>query len=91
MGPYKKEFRLLPRKTMHVWAGAPVDLSDLAGRPLDHATLDIATNRIDQAVTELLEGIRGQTAPAERYSPAKARRQERESTGALDEEDQCPE
>ena len=78
----------MPRKTMHVWAGKPVDLSDLAGRPMDHATLDIATDRIDQAVTELLEGIRGQKAPTERYSPAKARRQERESTEALDKENQ---
>jgi hypothetical protein len=55
---------------------------------MDHATLDIATDRIDQAVTELLEGIRGQKAPTERYSPAKARRQERESTEALDKENQ---
>jgi len=73
---------------MHVWAGEPVDLSDLAGRPLDHATLDIATDRVVQAITKLLEGIRDQKAPAERYAPAKARRQEREATGALDEEDQ---
>jgi len=88
IGPYKKEFRLLPRKTMRVWAGEPVDLSDLAGRPLDHATLNIATDRIVQAITELLEGIRDEKAPVERYSPAKARRQEREATDALNEEDQ---
>ena len=59
-----------------------------AGRPFDHATLDIATDRIVQAITELLEGIRDQKAPVERYSPAKARWQEREATDALDEEDQ---
>ena len=63
-------------------------MSDLAGRPLDHATLAIATDRIVQAITELLEGIRDEKAPVERYSPAKVRRQEREATDALNEEDQ---
>jgi 1-acyl-sn-glycerol-3-phosphate acyltransferase len=78
MRPYRKEFKILPRKTMHVWAGEPVDLSDLADRPLDHETLDIATDRIMQAMTELLEGIRGEQAPTERFSPVKARREARE-------------
>jgi len=78
MRPYRKEFKIFPRKTMHVWAGEPVDLSDLADRPLDHETLDIATDRIMQAMTELLEGIRGEQAPTERFSPVKARREARE-------------
>ena len=41
-----------------------------------------------EAITELLEGIRDEKAPVERYSPAKARRQEREAIDALNEEDQ---
>ena len=35
IGPYRKEFRILPRKAMRVTAGPPVDLDDLRGRPLD--------------------------------------------------------
>jgi 1-acyl-sn-glycerol-3-phosphate acyltransferase len=67
--PYKKELRLLPRKTMHVRAGKPVDLSDLAGLPLDQATLELATNRIVDAMTRLLADIRDEQPPAERYNP----------------------
>jgi len=67
IGPYRKEFRILPRKTMHAWAGAPVDLDDLRGRPLDSETLRTATDRIMAAVTELLEQIRGEAAPAIRF------------------------
>ena len=35
MRPYVTEFRILPRKTMHVVAGPAVDIDDLRGRPLD--------------------------------------------------------
>lgn len=64
IGPYKKEFRLLPRKTMHAWAGPAVDLDDLRGGSLDAETLRVATERIMAAVTGLLEEIRGERAPA---------------------------
>ena len=67
IGPYRKEFRVLPRKTMHVVAGPPVDLDDLRDRAMDAATLREATERIVAAITGLLEGIRGETAPAERF------------------------
>jgi 1-acyl-sn-glycerol-3-phosphate acyltransferase len=67
IGPYRKEFRILPRKTMRVTAGPPVDLDDLRGRPLDSATLHEATERVIAAITTLLEGIRGETAPIERF------------------------
>lgn len=58
MRPYKKEMRLLPRKTMHVDVGPPVDLSDLYGRPIDADTLHEATERIMAAITQLLQQIR---------------------------------
>ncbi|HSN07374.1 MAG TPA: lysophospholipid acyltransferase family protein [Candidatus Angelobacter sp.] len=67
IGPYRNEFRILPRKVMRVTAGPPVDLDDLRGRTLDGATLREATERIMAAITTLLEGIRGETAPAERF------------------------
>ncbi len=67
IGPYRKEFRILPRKVMRVTAGPPIDLEDLRGRPIDAGTLRIATERLVAAITVLLEGIREETAPAERF------------------------
>ena len=58
MGPYKMEMRLLPRKTMHVIVGPPVDLSDLYDRPLDADTLHLATERIMADITEMLRQLR---------------------------------
>ena len=45
LAPYADGLRLLPRKTMHVWAGPPVDLADLQGRPLTREVLGEATDR----------------------------------------------
>ncbi len=73
IGPYRKEFRILPRKVMRVTAGPPVDLDDLRGRDLDAKTLREATERIVAAMTALLEGIRGETAPLERFDLRAAR------------------
>ncbi len=62
-GPGPK-FRLLPRKTMHVRAGAPIDLDDLRGRDITAELLDEATERIMLAITMLLAEIRGELPPA---------------------------
>ena len=67
MGPYKKEFRILPRKTMIAVAGPPVDLSDLLGKPMEPDVLREATERIMDAIAALLAGIRQEPAPAQRY------------------------
>ena len=64
---YGKLLRPIPRKTVTVVAGPPVDLSDLYDRPQDAATLREATERVMDAITDLLEGIRGERAPAERF------------------------
>jgi 1-acyl-sn-glycerol-3-phosphate acyltransferase len=69
--PYSKRLRLLPRKTMHVRAGAPVDLGDLYDRPVTAAVLREATDRITAAVTAELEVLRGEPAPAERFDARK--------------------
>lgn len=58
MGPYRKEFKILPIKTIHVQVGPPVDLTDLYDRPLDAETLRIASDRLMQAITQLLAEIR---------------------------------
>lgn len=73
IGPYRSEFKILPRKTMHVRAGAPVDLDDLRGKPQDSVVLQEATRRIIDAITALLEEIRGEKAPEERYDWKAAR------------------
>lgn len=67
MAPYKKEFKILPPKRIHVIFGEPIDLSDLAGRPMDTETLNIATNRLMDAITELQAELRGEQPPAQRY------------------------
>jgi 1-acyl-sn-glycerol-3-phosphate acyltransferase len=67
LAPYSRVLRLLPRKTMHVWAGPAVDLSDLYDGPHDTAALRVATERIMAAITVLLEQIRGEGAPAVRF------------------------
>ena len=65
--PYTKRLRLLPRKTMHLVAGPPVDLAEFSGRPMDAETLRLVTEKIMIAITVLLEEIRGEPAPAVRF------------------------
>lgn len=67
--PYRKSPSLVPRRTMHLRAGPPVDLTDVVGRPVDAALLAEVTERIMAAITGLLEEIRGERAPAVRFDP----------------------
>jgi hypothetical protein len=67
--PYAKRVHLVPRKTVHVLAGPPVDLDDLRARPLDADVLAEATERVMHDITALLEQLRGETAPPDRYDP----------------------
>jgi 1-acyl-sn-glycerol-3-phosphate acyltransferase len=84
--PYGKFVpKLLPRKTVRVVAGPPVDLSEFSGKPLTNAVLRKATDKIMTDVTALLGSLRGQTPPAEFFHPAIARRQERQAMRALQE------
>jgi 1-acyl-sn-glycerol-3-phosphate acyltransferase len=55
---------------VQVVVGEPVDLSAFRGRAIDTALLAEATAVVMQAITQLLEGIRGEQAPAERWDPA---------------------
>lgn len=65
MGPYRKEFRIWPRKTMHIRFGAPVDLSDLGA--MDELTLAEGTERLMDAITALVGDARGEVPPVQRY------------------------
>ncbi len=69
LAPYAARPRLVPRRTMVVKAGDPVDLDDLRDVALTPEVLREGTARIMAAITVLLEDIRGEQAPAERYDP----------------------
>ncbi len=81
MARYSKKISFFPRKRVDVKFGDPVDLSEFAGRPLDSATLTAATSVVMDAVTALLEDLRGESAPEERWDPAKHNQKE---TGRFD-------
>ena len=69
LGGYEHIPRLLPRKVMHVRAGPSVDLARFADRELDAAVLREATDTIMAAIVSMLELIRGESAPVERFDP----------------------
>ncbi len=71
MARYSKKISFFPRKTIYCKIGDPVDFSDLAGRPLDQATLNEGTERVMAAIAALLGDLRGETPPAERWDPVK--------------------
>lgn len=68
---YSKRLSLFPRKDIEVIVGEPIDLSRWAGRAGDAAALVEATDEIMRRITALAEELRGETAPAERWDPAK--------------------
>ncbi len=84
--PYGKFVpKLLPRKTVQIVAGPPVDLSEFAGQPLSNQVLRAATDKIMTEVAALLGDLRGMTPPTEFYHPAVARRKLRQDLRALQE------
>ncbi len=84
--PYGKFVpKFVPRKTVQIVAGPPVDLSEFAGLPLTNPVLRAATDKIMTEVAGLLGGLRGLTPPAEFYHPAMARRKLRQDLRALQE------
>jgi 1-acyl-sn-glycerol-3-phosphate acyltransferase len=68
---------VVPRRTVHMIAGPPVDLSEFAGQPLDSQTLRAATDKVMTEVAALVGKLRGEDPPARPYHPAIARRKER--------------
>lgn len=82
MGRYQKGLSLWPlRKPVRVLVGDPIDVSDLRGRAGEPAALNEATTRLMNAITALLEELRGEKAPAERWNPSSHGQNE---TGRLD-------
>ncbi|KQR40390.1 lysophospholipid acyltransferase family protein [Microbacterium sp. Leaf159] len=82
MGRYQKGLSLWPlRKRVNVVIGDPIDVSDLRGRAGEASALNEATTRLMNAITALLEELRDEKAPAERWNPASHGQKE---TGRLD-------
>jgi 1-acyl-sn-glycerol-3-phosphate acyltransferase len=71
------KLRVIPRKTVKILAGPPVDLSEFAGLPIDSKVMRAATDKIMADVTALLSRLRGEDPPEKPYHPAVERRKVR--------------
>jgi len=71
MSRYGRSIHVFPRAKIRIRFGDPVDLDEFRGRPLDGPTLTAATEKVMAAITSLLEDLRGEKAPAERWNPRK--------------------
>ena len=69
---YSKKIKLFPRTKVTVVAGKPLDFSKWYGKENDPVALEEATAFVMQAITNLLEDIRGEKAPAEVFDPKKS-------------------
>jgi len=69
--PYAKKPHLVPRARITMKVGDPVPLDDLRAMPRTLDVINQATARIMEALTHLVEDLRGETAPAERFDPRK--------------------
>lgn len=74
LAPYTRALRLLPRKRVQIMAGPPLGIDDLRGQPVTKGLLEEGTNRLMDAITGLLEQIRGEQAPPGRLDWAAERR-----------------
>jgi 1-acyl-sn-glycerol-3-phosphate acyltransferase len=78
---YTKKFRPFPRKKVQIDVSAPVDLSEFKGREIDNDLLREVTDFLMTRVRDQLAGLRGEPAPAEFYSPAKAKKKAADTDG----------
>jgi 1-acyl-sn-glycerol-3-phosphate acyltransferase len=69
---YRKRYRPLPRTTVRVRCGEPVDLSAYRGRPIDALLLREVTDLIMGRVRDLLAEVRAEPAPAAFYRRSEA-------------------
>lgn len=69
---YSKKPKLFPRTKVTVVAGKPLDFSKWYGKENDPVALEEATAFVMRAITDLLEEIRGEKAPAEIFDPKKS-------------------
>lgn len=72
LAPYAKKPKLIPRQTVAMKVGDPVDLDDLRDRLPTPEVLHEATDRILDAITQLLADLRQESPPATRFDPRAA-------------------
>lgn len=72
LAPYAIKPDLFPRKRVTMKVGDPVDLADLVDLPRTAEVVQQATDRIMASITGLVEDIRGEKAPSERFDMHKA-------------------
>jgi 1-acyl-sn-glycerol-3-phosphate acyltransferase len=78
LAPYSAKPHLVPPQHVTMRAGDPVDLTDLIGKARSGTAVAQATARIMADITRIVEELRGETAPAERFD---ARRMGVQQTG----------
>jgi len=71
LAPYSKKPHLFPRKRITMKVGPSVDLADLVGQDRTPTVIQAATDRIMAAITQLVEEVRGEKAPTERFDMKK--------------------
>ncbi|MEY9873750.1 1-acyl-sn-glycerol-3-phosphate acyltransferase [Streptacidiphilus sp. MAP12-33] len=81
-GKGNRRFKPFPRKTVMVVAGPPVDLDRWRGEEITGAVLREATDAIMNDITALLEQLRGEKAPSERFDMAKSRAPQGQAEGS---------
>jgi 1-acyl-sn-glycerol-3-phosphate acyltransferase len=67
--PYAKRPHLFPRTRVTMKVGDPIRLDDLREQPRTTKTINEATRRIMAALTALVEELRQEKAPDERFDP----------------------
>jgi 1-acyl-sn-glycerol-3-phosphate acyltransferase len=65
--PYSTKPHLVPRQRVTMKAGDPVELSALIGKARSGEAVTQATARIMKDITAIVEDLRGEPAPAERF------------------------
>lgn len=70
--PYSVKPDLFPRKHVVMKAADPVPLDDLRAQEATPAVVQQATDRIMAAIVAVVEELRGEKAPAERFDPLAA-------------------
>ncbi len=64
-----RKFKPLPRKEVHVVAGAPIDLSAWRGKPVDNRAIRDVSYLIMNRIRDMVAELRGEESPAVFFDP----------------------
>lgn len=70
--PYSKKLHLFPRTTVSVLMGEPLNLEKWRGKEDDPQAIEEVADFVMDEITKLLEILRGESAPKERFDPKKS-------------------